>query len=360
MPKLNVSVNSKKYSDGRIDQLNVDFGKKSKIAIQYIYDENKQLRDFVLEGSKVESLSLSDLTSLIRLANAQIQKEPVTLDTIKSYTPPPIINGGFEHDFVGWTNVGCTISTTVVARGLKSCKFNGFPASYLHQDVPNIWLKFVRAISFKMYTDNIGNCIQASVTTDKGVKLTKVYCSAVNTWEEHEIAFDSESTLQIMAFVPFPDVTPNTWIDDVRFFFYESELSDSTLLSPCPFHQHDATLAQANPVQNTWYTVLDTTQNVRLISIWVQIEDVDESVQVRITIDGITLIGVSPLVADSQDFVNLSYAGTDALTIASTVGYLYKAFFLEGRSVKVEIRKITNAGNGDLNCLVKWAKFVES
>ena len=51
-------------------------------------------------------------------------------------------------------------------------------------------------------------------------------------------------------------------------------------------YQAPAVLNQAAPVQNTWYTILDTTPNVRIYDIVINVEDVDESLDVRVTIDG--------------------------------------------------------------------------
>jgi len=44
-------------------------------------------------------------------------------------------------------------------------------------------------------------------------------------------------------------------------------------------HQPTATLTQAAPVQNTWYTILDTIANGRLIGVYFKVADTGEDLQ---------------------------------------------------------------------------------
>ena len=124
--------------------------------------------------------------------------------------------------------------------------------------------------------------------------------------------------------------------------------------------QPDAVLAQAAAVQNTWYTILDTTEDVRLYYVYVMAATATEDLEVKITIDGLTYTGGTASTNDvwygyykyivGQSLTMLSYA-TD--TVSSI-----KWATLEGHSVKVEVRKVSAAGANVLNGRVTYAKLM--
>jgi hypothetical protein len=109
----------------------------------------------------------------------------------------------------------------------------------------------------------------------------------------------------------------------------------------------DALLVQAAPVQNTWYTVLDTVANCRLIGLGIGIATVGEDLEVKITVDGRTIIGTGTAVegAEYQAMIHTHDTGT-VLVFSSTEAP--RSFIIEGRSIKVEIRKTTANGAGNL------------
>lgn len=119
--------------------------------------------------------------------------------------------------------------------------------------------------------------------------------------------------------------------------------------------QEDATLAQAPPVQNTWYTILDTTLNVRIYGVDIKVEDDNETLQVRITVDGQTKTGSKACTADTSYDVRFPYTG-GVLIIDSTIRMDYSTFMIEGRSVKIEIRKTTATGTGTLRGRAQYGK----
>jgi len=130
-----------------------------------------------------------------------------------------------------------------------------------------------------------------------------------------------------------------------------------------PVHQPDAYLSQDNPVSAEWYTVLDTTVNVRIIGIsarisWATTQPTPLEVQIRI--DGVTLIhgAVNP-VSGTNYYVLINSALAEIYQTLSTVNPgAYCPFAYEGRSVKVEVR-ITWATTQPtpLVCRVKYAKW---
>ena len=129
-------------------------------------------------------------------------------------------------------------------------------------------------------------------------------------------------------------------------------------------HQADATLSQANPVSATLYTILDTTLNVRIISIetditWATTQPTP--LEIVVTIDGVsTIFTVTDPVSATAYFASLK---ADATANAQTLETTDRAasgrpFLLEGRSVKVEAR-ITWATTQPtpLDVRVKYAKI---
>jgi hypothetical protein len=122
-------------------------------------------------------------------------------------------------------------------------------------------------------------------------------------------------------------------------------------------HQAIALLAQAAAVQNTWYTVLDTTLNCRVIGVCVAMSVAIETLQMRITIDGNILSGeqAAAVVGTIYHGILLQTNLAQNLTMTSTVP-LTRSFLLEGRSVKVEVRKTTAVGAGTLTASVVYAK----
>jgi len=123
-------------------------------------------------------------------------------------------------------------------------------------------------------------------------------------------------------------------------------------------HQADATLNQASPVSGTKYTVLDTTKNVRIISATAKVTWTVQPtpLEFHITIDGQTLIAqkVNPVSAavnslqnNTPDTANLGFGN-------SVAGY--RAFVLEGRSVKIEA-ETTGGTVSNLSARVKYAKI---
>jgi hypothetical protein len=120
--------------------------------------------------------------------------------------------------------------------------------------------------------------------------------------------------------------------------------------------QDDAVLVQAAPVQNQWYTVLDTKTNARIYSIVPIVWEANETLEVRITTKNRTFTGsfnathttyywaFLKMYGEGLDFdtANKRLAGFDAP--------------LEDPSIKIEIRKTTANGAGNLECRVVWAK----
>ena len=127
-----------------------------------------------------------------------------------------------------------------------------------------------------------------------------------------------------------------------------------------PYHWKFMPLAAVDEagVQNTWYTVLDTTTNVRLYSFvgnQVNNEAAAKDIAIRVTIDGLTL---SYAVSSSSG--GLRYFIMQPTTEAYYHGNVYTLVgtyvALHGRSVKVEIRSTSAAGtNQHLYGYVRYA-----
>jgi hypothetical protein len=119
--------------------------------------------------------------------------------------------------------------------------------------------------------------------------------------------------------------------------------------------QPDAILSQANPVQNQWYTVLDSKKECKVYAVTVLVWATGETLEVRVTIDGKVLTGSVNASATTYYYVHHQLYGS-ALIIDGNIFLIGHYSPLEGREVRVECRKTTNAGAGTLDARVVYAK----
>lgn len=123
--------------------------------------------------------------------------------------------------------------------------------------------------------------------------------------------------------------------------------------------QTPSTLDQAGPVQNTYYPILDIDELARVYRIGVNIEDADEDLQVRITVDGQVIDGDQITATHSTKYHCYLYANAIGKVIKNTINTSvayssYMAFLLEGHEIKVEVRKTTANGAGKLTGIVAY------
>lgn len=128
--------------------------------------------------------------------------------------------------------------------------------------------------------------------------------------------------------------------------------------------QADAAISEDNPVSATSYTVLDTTKNVRIISISASVTwGVNQPIlSVVVTIDGITTTFSfnAPVSLSNYFACPLVYGGEASQSLvlaAGTSADSSRAFLVEGRSIKVEANYVGGAGTTKLVCRVKYAKI---
>jgi len=131
---------------------------------------------------------------------------------------------------------------------------------------------------------------------------------------------------------------------------------------PVPEYQTPATLSQAAAVQNTWYTILDTTENIRVYQVVGRILTTGEDLEVQITVDGETIActGVS-CVAGSTYYIikqNANDADKFTLVVREDEEMYPQAYLIEGRSVKIEIRKTSANGAGTLLGLAQYGRYL--
>lgn len=107
------------------------------------------------------------------------------------------------------------------------------------------------------------------------------------------------------------------------------------------------TVDEDPPTQNTWYTVLDTTDDVRLIGVTTrQINDETDTktIAVRITIDGVTLETGNVTCNNNSFYYVYHQLVSDSIfstTNARNIGFNTG---LRGQSVKVEVRQTEATG----------------
>lgn len=131
-----------------------------------------------------------------------------------------------------------------------------------------------------------------------------------------------------------------------------------------PAQQADAAISQANPVSTTLYEVLPTTKNVRIISIaanitWATTQPTP--LEVVVTIDGISFVFVQPNPVTATNYcagLSGEKAENAQIFFAAAAADQYRAFMLEGRSVRVQAR-VTWATTQPtpLVCRVKYARW---
>jgi len=126
--------------------------------------------------------------------------------------------------------------------------------------------------------------------------------------------------------------------------------------------QADAAISQANPISDQLYTVLNTTLNARIISLatyitWATTQPTN--LRIVITIDGntITYTATTPVSATVYYDSLIPTAAAASQSLSTTAFSPYRAFLLEGRSIKVEVA-VTWATTQPtpLVCRVKYAK----
>jgi len=121
--------------------------------------------------------------------------------------------------------------------------------------------------------------------------------------------------------------------------------------------QADAVLVQAAPVQNTWYTVLNT-QNARVLGIAYEVAATGETLEVRMTIDGRVFTPSQAAVAGTDYYIKKDHTADWGFALPPDVTqYINQLSFLfDCRSLKVEMRKTTANGVGALTCRVAYQK----
>jgi hypothetical protein len=124
-------------------------------------------------------------------------------------------------------------------------------------------------------------------------------------------------------------------------------------------YQAPAILNQAAPIQNTWYTLLDTTPNARIYGIGVNIEDANETLELRITVDSQILLSTKAATHSTTYTIKNEYnAVTRTVVLIADTNQSQLAlgitFICEGHSVKIEIRKTTATGAGNLMGVVSY------
>lgn len=120
-------------------------------------------------------------------------------------------------------------------------------------------------------------------------------------------------------------------------------------------------LSQAAPAQNTWYTVADLTGILHLIGLAAQIDTTGETLEARLTVDGEVISNVQACGAGTHYMLEISQSTFAVPRIlafgAASVEMNRRAFQLEGKAIKFELRKTTAAGGGTLKGTVIYAKM---
>lgn len=136
-------------------------------------------------------------------------------------------------------------------------------------------------------------------------------------------------------------------------------------------YQAVATVAAVGAIQNEWQWVLGTgntagveatnVENVRIYDISTHMTVANETIEIKITIDGQTIDNIANGVAQDHSSEYQWYKSPIAISgIDSVYAYkaapqnITKAFLVEGSNVSVAIRKTTATGLNDLHGIVTY------
>lgn len=114
----------------------------------------------------------------------------------------------------------------------------------------------------------------------------------------------------------------------------------------------------ATVVQNTWYDILPATANAWIYGIGVNIEDANETLEVRAIIDGQTTGSIGLACTHSTEYG--AYKKTDAISgtvimdLTTINAALQRTVEWGGHTVQIQVRKTTAAGAGNLTGVVEY------
>ena len=128
-----------------------------------------------------------------------------------------------------------------------------------------------------------------------------------------------------------------------------------------PEQQPDAFVSTINPVNDAFYTILNTTAKVRIISMntvvtWATTQPT--LLTIKVTIDGNThqYYTTNPVSTTNYYAQTRPQLGANSGALVAVVNT--QNFLLEGRNVKIEVSvRWAVTQPTPLNCRVKWAKW---
>lgn len=122
--------------------------------------------------------------------------------------------------------------------------------------------------------------------------------------------------------------------------------------------QSPAILNQATPVQNTWYTIIDTSGDLEIYGCSIAIQTTGETLEVRITIDGVNPNNLTQIaVAGTNYKVSIDHDYTGIWLSAAAGNLIVHGYSsLKCHTFKAEVRKTTAAGGGNLRGMVSYSR----
>jgi hypothetical protein len=197
--------------------------------------------------------------------------------------------------------------------------------------------------------DELGNTVWTDSGAPRADGATYLF-ESLNIPVEH--GYTLKALLSVDAGAGGGTIVANSFIDTGSM---QNVMLPSTFVNSINFAHKIAVLDQAAPVQNTWYTVLDIVAPVKVFGMGVLIADTGETLEVRVTACDTVITGSGAAVAntDYKILVNTTSAG-NTITLSSSA--LINANQLECRRLKVEVRKTTAAGAGNLKAAVTYGQ----
>jgi len=111
-------------------------------------------------------------------------------------------------------------------------------------------------------------------------------------------------------------------------------------------------------VTNTWYESCHI-YNARLYFIASRVSSFNETMEIRVTIDGQVIVSSAAFTADTRYYVSRTVpSACDAVGMKiDNAGKTAEAFLFEGKDIKIEVRKITTTGSTPFLVVVGYGEL---
>ena len=119
-----------------------------------------------------------------------------------------------------------------------------------------------------------------------------------------------------------------------------------------------ASINQAAPVQNTWYTVCEL-RNILFHMVHIAIQTTGETLELEVTVEGVILAVAAQVAVAGTGYSPQWYLSWDGTHYGAlqTVALAVDEHQMPMQALKVRVRKTTNTGAGNLRAAVSYNQY---